>query len=471
MSGRDVAIFMKRGAIVRAVAFIACSLAAPLYAQAEPLTLGQAIDIALKNQPVIDVQRGQLLAAQAKTGEAVGGYYPHLSAGGAYTRIWPVSEATSSSTSLAGLPPGTSYIPSSLTAAGRSYEQYAMTGNLSQFLFDFGKTNAQVDAQRSATQAARHQLQNSKEQVVFGVKQAYYTLLANERAREVALEAIEQFKNHVKYAQGLFEAGIKPKFEVTKAEVDLGNARVNLIKTENGIRLARANLNNAMGFPNMSPYTVQDDGPNEGMGLSFEEAMDTALKQRPDLLSLKEQKESARESIKAAQRAHFPTFSGVASGVWVATGFPLDHGYTAGLNVSVPLFTGFITHYQVAEAQANLTVAEGNERTLKQTVALDVEQGFLALREASEQMESTGIVMRQGKENLELATERYASGLAIGVEVTDAIVAYANARLGNIAAYFDRKIAIARIEKAIGGQLPGARQRTVRATLPLVSLP
>jgi outer membrane protein TolC len=207
-----------------------------------------------------------------------------------------------------------------------------------------------------------------------------------------------------------------------------------------------------MGVRTTSLYAVQDDGPGENIDLSIDEALETAFRQRPDLLSLKEQKESARESIKAAQRAHYPTFSGVASGVWVNTGFPLDHGYTAGLNVSVPLFTGFITQYQVAEAQANLTVAEGSERSLKQTVALDVEQGYIDLREAAEQMQSTETTVRQGRENLELANERYASGLAIGVEVADAIVAYANARLGYIAAYFDRKIARARIEKAIGGQ-------------------
>ena len=164
----------------------------------------------------------------------------------------------------------------------------------------------------------------------------------------------------MEYAREFLEAGAKPKFEVTKAEVDLGNAKVNLIKAENGIRLARANLNNAIGIPNTSPYRVQDDGPSP-VEVPFDEAMETALKQRPDLLSLQQQKKSARETIKAAMRAYFPTFSGVASGVWVATGFPLDHGYTAGVNMSVPLFDGFVTHYQVTEAQANLAVAEGNK--------------------------------------------------------------------------------------------------------------
>lgn len=464
MSVNDRVVLAQRCVIVLAAVAVACLVSGKARAQDastdELLTLDRAVQMALSHQPSLEVQRGQLLAAEARTGQALGNYYPRLSAGGAYTRIWPVSSQTGSSTSQAGLPPGTSYIPTSLTSSGQTYEQYAVTGNLNQVLYDFGKTHAQVGAQKAGAQAAKLQLENTKEQVVFAVKQAYYALLGNERAREVALEAIEQFGRHVEYARELFEAGAKPKFEVTKAEVDLGNAKVNLIKAENGIRLARANLNNAIGIPNTSPYRVQDDGPSP-VEVPFDEAMETALKQRPDLLSLQQQKKSARETIKAAMRAYFPTFSGVASGVWVATGFPLDHGYTAGVNMSVPLFDGFVTHYQVTEAQANLAVAEGNERGLRQTIALDVEQGFIALREAAEQTQSTEIVVRQGKENVELANERYAAGLAIGVEVSDAIAAYADARLSNIAAYYDYKIAIARIEKAMGGRAPVIVKPTV----------
>lgn len=302
------------------------------------------------------------------------------------------------------------------------------------------------------TQAARLELENIREQVVFAVKQAYYSVLSAERNRSVALEAVGQFRKHVEYAKALFEAGSKPKFDVTKAEVDLSNADVNLIKAENGVRLSRATLNNAIGLPHNPPYRVEEDPFFAGTGRSFEDAVSVAFSRRPDLLALQKQKESAQESVKAAQRTHLPTFSGSASAVYVGTAFPLDHGWTAGVNMVFPLFTGFVTSYQVAEAQANLIVASANERNLRQTIILDLEQGFLSLREATERIRSTQIAIRQARENLDLATERYAAGLAIGVEVTDAVVAYANARLANIAAHYDQRVAQARIDKATGGQ-------------------
>ena len=415
------------------------------------LTLSEAIEIALKNQPAIEAQLGHVQTGEAKAGQAIGAYLPHLNIGSAYTRIWPVSARTSSTTSLAGLPPG-SYIPTGVSTAAESYEQYAATGNLSQLLFDFGKTGAQVGAQKLTTEAARLDLKNVQDQVIFNVKQAYYTVLGAERARHVAAESVEQYGKHLEYARALFESGAKPKFDVTKAQVDLSNAQVNMIKAENGVRQSRAALNNAIGVPQRESYSVQEDFPAARTDEPFEEAVRIALARRPDLLSLQKQKDSARESIKAAQRTHYPTFSGAATGIYVGTAFPLDRGWTAGVNMTLPLFTGFVTSYQVAEARGNLTVATANERNLRQTIVLELEQAYLSLREAAERIQATDVAVRQAKENLELAEERYATGLAIGVEVTDAMAAYANAQLANIGALYDYRVAEARIDKAIGRQ-------------------
>jgi outer membrane protein TolC len=211
-------------------------------------------------------------------------------------------------------------------------------------------------------------------------------------------------------------------------------------------------LNNAIGTPNRGPYSVQDDGPSlQWIEQPFDEGLRRAFEHRPDLLSLQKQKESAREYIKAQRRAHYPTFAGFAQGTYVGTGFPLGHGWTAGVNMSLPLFQGFLTSHRVAEAKAGLLVVTGRERDLKQTIVLELEQGYLALRDASERIESSEIAVKQARENLELANERYAAGLAIGVEVTDAIGTYANAQFQNIAARYDYRVAQARIDKAIGG--------------------
>lgn len=420
--------------------------AAQTVAPGEVLTLKKAIEVALKNQPTIEAQTGQVASGEAKLGQARGSYYPHISLAGAYTSIWPVSQQTALTTSSSGLPPG-NFVP---TGTHGAYDQYATVGSLSQLLFDFGKTGAQVNAQKLSTQAARHDLASAKEQVIFDVRQAYYTLLGAQLAHGVTAESVEQFKKQLMRARALYDVGAKPKFDVTKAEVDLSNAEVTLIKAEYGVRVARVTLSNAMGMPDLSSYTVENYLSSETTEQSFEEAARIAFAHRPDLLSLKNKKESARQSIKAAQRAHLPTLNGSATLTYVGDGFPLDHGWTAGVVMVLPLFTGFVTTYQVAEARAGLTVASANERSLRQTIVLDLEQGFLALNEATKRMRSTEVALKQARENVEFAAERYAAGLAIAIEVTDALVAHANAELAHIGSLYDRKVAEARIDKAIG---------------------
>ena len=289
------------------------------------------------------------------------------------------------------------------------------------------------------------------------MKQAYYNLLGARRAADVATKSVEQLKKQVERAQVLYEEGAKPRFDVTKAEVDLSNAEVNQAKAGYGVKVATATLNNAMGLPYGSSFTIEDDLSSETTGLSFEEALQIAFAHRPDLLSLQNRKEAALQSVKAAQRAHLPTINGTATLTCVGTEFPMDHGWTAGVAMVLPLFTGFVTSYRVAEANAGLRVATANEKSLRQTIVLELEQGFLALNEATTRIKSTGVALKQAAENAEFAIERYGAGLGIAIEVTDALTAYVNAELAYIGALYDRKIAQARIDKAMGSGLSNQR--------------
>ncbi len=412
----------------------------------EVLTLNKAIAIALQNQPAIVAQANQVQAGEAKVGQSQANYYPQINVATGYTRISPVSPTIN--TSQAGMPPGT-FIPTGGTTA---YDQYAATAYVNQLLFDFGKTGSQVRVQKLNKEAASFNLQNVKDQVIFNVKQAYYNLLGVERARKVAAESVDNFRNHLTVAVGHYTAGMKPKFDVTKAEVDLSSAELNLIKMENNVRVGRVNLNNAMGLfqTDVPLYTIQDDVSSAPFELNIKDAIQIVYDRRADLRALQRQKEAAAESVRLSQKGYFPTLSGYASYSYVGPEFPLDSGWYAGANLIFPLFSGFLTKNQVVEAKANLEVLNANERGLKQQILLDLEQAFNALREASESRRKTELSVRQARENQELATERYRSGIGTTSELSDALVAYANAQLNDIGALYDYKIAQARIERAIG---------------------
>ena len=239
---------------------------------------------------------------------------------------------------------------------------------------------------------------------------------------------------------------------MTKAEVDLGNAQLALIKAENQVRLARVNLNNAMGMPDAPDYTLEDILAFVKYGLPFDEALQKAFTQRADLQSLTKKKDSSRESINLARKGYFPVVNASATYYYTGTDFPLADGWNYGLNVTAPIFNGFLTKYQVEEAKANYDTASATERSLRLNIISQVQQGYVLLRQADESIATSEITVRQAKENVELALGRYQAGVGSPLDVSDALTALANAQVAYVSALTDYKNAQASIEVAIGAR-------------------
>lgn len=410
-------------------------------APGEELTMQRAVDLALKNQPGILASLSASRAAEARTGQARANYYPQLSASGSYSKIYPGSSSSSGYSSLA-------------TNSTDKYNQYTSAINLDQTLFDFGKTSTQVNISSLNSQSARYDLENTRSLVIFNVKQAYYNVLQAQRNRDATKETVAQFQQHLDQAQGFYRVGTKSKIDVTKAEVDLSNAQLNLIKAENQVRLSFVTLNSAMGILDAPQYILQENLSYMKYDLSYEDAISIAYAQRPDLQSIIKKKEAAQSSIDLARKGYFPVLTGGAGYTYSGTKFPENEGWgwNYGVTLSIPLFSGFQTKYQVAEAKANYDTAIANENSLRLDIYSQVKQGYLSLGEAEERISASELAVRQAKENVALATGRYKAGVGSPLEVTDAVVGLNNTQVSYTQALTDYKNAQANIEKVTGAK-------------------
>ncbi len=401
--------------------------AADLIGKGETLDLQRCIAIALERHPAILASAHTLRAGESRVGQARSGYYPQLNGSAGYSRTDPMS-----------------------TAAGQTYDSYSSSISLNQTIYDFGKTSTQVKIQELNRDSSRSDLESVRTQVIFGVKQAYWGLLQTGRNRDVAREVVGQFEQHLDQARGFFEIGTKPKFDVTKAEVDLSSAKLNLLKAENAFHLARVSLNNALGLPEAPDYEVADQLSFQRAEVDLEGAIRKAYDRRPDLQAIAVKKKALEQSIELARKADYPSVSGNANYGWGGGNFPLDQGWSFGAQLNVPLFNGFLTKYQVEEARANLDVLAANETLLRQTIYQDVKQAWVNLEDAANRIATAELSVRQATENLDLANGRYASGVGSPIEVTDALVAASNAKTAQISALYDYKLAQASLEKATG---------------------
>jgi len=395
------------------------------------LSLDQCVQMALDRHPSLSAATNTIRVFESRIGQAQSNYWPQVNWQSTYTRSSPYSTNPR------------------LGSAGQ-YDQYSSNVGLTQNIYDFQRTSTQVRIAKLNTDSTRQDLENTRNQVVLGVKQGYYTLVQALKNREVAMETVAQFDHHLLQARAFFEVGTKPKFDVTKAEVDLSNARLNLIKAENAVRIARVNLNNAMGLPNAPDYQLEDKLLFQTYDITMEEALKKAYDARPDLQSLLLKQESLTQSIELAKAANYPYITGSANYGFGGTDLPLDRGWNVGGTLNVPIFSGFMVKNQIAEAKASLDVTKANIEGLKQQIRLEVEQAYSNMREASDRIGTARLTVRQAEENVALAEGRYASGVGNPIEVTDALVVQSNAKTSYISGLTDYKTAQASLEKAMG---------------------
>jgi len=402
----------------------------------ETLTLSRCIEIALGKNPAIIAAVNTVEVSRSRVGEARSSYYPQVTASAAYSRI---------------------YSGTTVTAYGgnSAYSQY--TGNiaLNQTIYDFGRTSSSVNISKYNLGSSRSDLDTMQDTIMLSVKQAYYAALQAKRNRDVAVDVIKQFQLHLDQAKGFYEVGTKAKIDVIKAEVDLSNAKLSLINSENALKIAWVNLNNAMGVPDAPEYTIEDNLFFQQYPITLEDATARAFDNRPDLKSAVTKRQAAEENVSLQRSGYLPILSGNVSYNW--GGVEIDpirdqwnDGWNATVTITFPLFNGFLTTHQVAEAKSNLYVLRANEESLRQQILLDVRQAYLNLQAAEASISTTDLIVKQAKENLDLANGRYSAGVGSPIEVSDAFATYVTAQANYTGALYNYKTAQANIEKAVG---------------------
>jgi TolC family type I secretion outer membrane protein len=411
-----------------------CGSSQVLTTAADTLTIERAVDLGLQHHPSLRAAEAGIRAASAGRALAMSTYFPSIA-------------FNASATHTEGVFVFNPVVP----ARYQIYSSY--TGGLSaqQVLFDFGRTIGKVSGNSSFTDAARADYTSTREQVKLNVQIAYFGLLAAQQVARVTQEAVGQAEKHLVQAKAFYAVGRRPQFDVTKAEVDLANANVNLIKATNVRDVARVQLENAMGVEPPRPYIVSEPLFLPAFDAGMDSAKAAALQRRPELLAARARVEGNRALARAAWSQHLPTLSAI--GGWTWNGFqpsPLYPRWNAGLQLTLPLFLGFSIDAQVQQADAVADAAQATLDTQTQAVMLDVEQAYLGLKEAGERRVATAKLVEQAEQNFVLADRQYAAGVGTPLDVTDAQVSRSNAHITDIQARYDYTTSLVRLRRAMG---------------------
>ncbi len=400
--------------------------------QPDTLTLKELVQVALKNNPQIRVSEGGLESAQAQMKLTRSELFPQLSASAGVTRN------------------GGTFLLGSIVL-NRSFDSYTAGFQAQQMVFDFGKTYSKLSASSDLEHASRQDLRGTRQDVIMNTYTAYFNYLAAERVREVDTETVEQAKEHLRQAQAFYKAGTAPQYDVVNAEVTVANANVALIQADNNIKIARVQLENVIGQKLPDNFRLKDNLEISHVNISMNEAIETAIQNRPELLSSQAQVEASKALLASAWETDLPVISATGGYNWRGLKIaPLYSGWDIGVTVSLPIFEGFALDAGVDQAKANLKTARASKDLVMQSLYLDVQQDEYALQETSQRIAAAKVLVKQAAEALRLAVGRYNSGTGSALETTDAQVALANARITYIQSLYDYNVAYAQLERAMG---------------------
>ena len=425
--------------MTRRIVFAAL-VAGLLCAQSPPatLSLADAEALAVKNHPQIAAAKSQAAAAGQQVVEARSAYFPTLN-----------GEITGSQ-ALKDSRLGAGFLTTSqlFNRAGAGLE-------LTQLVTDLGRTNNLVANSRFQEQAAAQNILATQYDVVLGVHQAYFGVLQAQGFVKVADETIHARQTLADQVNALAKAQLKSQLDVSFAEVNVSQARLLLIRAQDSVKTAYADLARALGEDNPASYQLVEDPLPAAPPGDAEPLIGEAIQNRPELRELRLRQQASQRFEAAERDLSRPSVNllGVAGALPYLDQTPHvapDEYEAVALNVNIPIFNGhlFAARRQAAY-YASLEVNQ-NLRAQQQAVERDVRAAWAAATNAWQRIPVTENMVKQAQLALDLAQGRYNLGLASIVEVTEAQLNLTQAQIENVTARYDYHVAYAQLQYAIG---------------------
>ena len=401
--------------------------------KSDSLTLQECINIALQKNPQIKIAEGNYEFNSSSLTETRSSLYPQLSFQSGLTRNG-----------------GTSFIGPIVREGYYNNFFYGIQAN--QLIFDFGKSYTRVSASADLKYAAEQDLISTKQNLILSTETSFFNFLQANRINEVSQEVLKQTQEHLKQAEAFYKVGRVAKYDVLVAQTDVADAKVNLISSENNIRISKLQLENILNQKIPENVKLKDNLEVNQDSIGLESAIETSLQNRPEVISSKYRVDANKELVNSAWLANLPLINATAGYNWrtYAIDVPFQNSWNVGLTLSIPLFQGFALDAGIDQAKANLKSVQGSDEALVQAVKLDVQQQFSSLEEAKERIEATQSLVLQAEETLKLAEGRYNQGVGSAVEITDARVSVYNARTSYIQSLYDYQVAYVRLKRAMG---------------------
>jgi outer membrane protein TolC len=279
------------------------------------------------------------------------------------------------------------------------------------------------------------------------------------KQRDVAEQQVKLTEAQLEVTKAFFEVGIQPKNDVLLAEVQLANARQELVRRENDVIRAKSSFNTLLRREIDEPLDLVDILMYQPFPLRFEDCVQEAHRERPELRNAEFSIMQEKERVKIARSGYFPTVDLTGSYSRSSEEAHLygdirTERWSFQTLASITFWEWGRTGYQIGESKVRVNQAEIARVKLIEGITLEVKNAYIDLQVAERNIRVAEKATEQAEENLRMNEERYKYQVATQTEVLNAVTLLAQARRDYYDALSGFNIAKARLEQTMGRMYP-----------------
>ncbi|MRR08233.1 MAG: TolC family protein, partial [Deltaproteobacteria bacterium] len=408
------------------------------------------IDIALKDSPAVKAAEEEVIASEARKKEAFTNFLPTFSTSYTAAKLnkdpWVY---------FPGFEPMLPVPASEMTVGTR--DNFTWAFEVKQPIFTGGAIYSGYKARSLGVDVANRDDQTRRLDVVLQVKTAYFSILKAEHTREVAAQAVEMLKSHRKSVQDFYNEEMIPRNDLLHVEVELANSTKSLLRVENGVEIAKANLNTVLHRPLNIPVEVEDIPLAKPFEKPLEHCLLVAGENRPEIVAAELKAHQAGYMVDIARSEYFPTIAAVGHFDRFGDDPSLkgsiykdkENWYVAGV-ASWNFFEWGRTKNKVQASRATSNEALHALELTKDQVRLEAKTAFLDLQDAKRQVDVSKKAVEHAEENYRITVEHFHEQLGTNTDVLDAQTLLTSARTDLVNAVNDYNLSQARLERAMG---------------------
>lgn len=407
----------------------------------DSISLKAIIDIIVKNHPTVKGAEEALWNADARIGLARTGYYPVVDASASFANIGPVLKFT---------------IPDLGTVQLYPDNNYSGSVNYRQVIFDFGRTRQNIDVEKESKSIGEKTLEQVKQRMSLTAVNSFYTLAYLQEAVRIKDQQLSALEEHLRFVKMLKATGSATDYQILTTEVRISTSESQKVDILSSLNVQQAYLSSLLGQEDFkSP--VKEELNVEMPATATDSLQQFALQHRDEMLISNERASLAGMKYQLVCTLNRPLVSLSVSG-GVKNGYipdlnRLTPNYSAGIGLSVPIFDGMKTKYNIQQAKSAINNADFETENTRRNITTEVKEAESYLQSARQKISQFSLQLDQAMKAYSLAETSFKAGTVTNLELLDSNTAVSESRLMLLKARIDYAASIYRLKAALGERL------------------